>query len=459
MTGSQLDTIEAYLLQLDVSTLCSVLLELASHHEHVMDRLHRLQMSSNPGALSTEFLKTLNAWRRSSKYHGYAEASAYGRKLETWLDEVAAEVQPRDSAVAMDLFERFIELDQHWFEHADDSGGDIGMAMQSACRHWLRAAAQSRLDSDQLATRMAKLFLADQYGGREELLRHADLVLDEQGLRVLVAKFENSMGQVACHLKAGSPKATEVFKLSAALSLLSEALRDPEIKIRAVLAYSPNPNALQLQSFAQAFLDVGNPQGALKWLEGDWGHMESTRKAMKADALETLGRLEDSIPLRQSLFDANPNVFELQNWLKHVSDEDKQQARSLASEIAQQAKAVAAGAAVLLALDEVDAAETMVIQRATALDGQDYDRMLSIARSFSLHGRVVPESLVYRALLTAILERGYNKAYGHGARYLKRLRELALKAAEAQRLVPSHAEFEATLRNQHGRKTSFWSQV
>ncbi|RUP24873.1 MAG: hypothetical protein EKK45_22680, partial [Curvibacter sp.] len=181
MTGSQLDTIEAYLLQLDVSTLCSVLLELASHHEHVMDRLHRLQMSSNPGALSTEFLKTLNAWRRSSKYHGYAEASAYGRKLETWLDEVAAEVQPRDSAVAMDLFERFIELDQHWFEHADDSGGDIGMAMQSACRHWLRAAAQSRLDSDQLATRMAKLFLADQYGGREELLRQADLVLDEQG--------------------------------------------------------------------------------------------------------------------------------------------------------------------------------------------------------------------------------------------------------------------------------------
>jgi len=58
----------------------------------------------------------------------------------------------------------------------------------------------------------------------------------------------------------------------------------------------------------------------------------------------------------------------------------------------------------------------------------------------------VPESLVYRALLVAILERAYPKAYGHGARYLMRLRELVLKSAEVQGLVPSYAEFEVSIR-------------
>ena len=58
-------------------------------------------MSSNLGALSAEFLKTLNAWRRSSTYHGYAEVSAYGQKLATWLDEVAAEVQPGVSSFSV----------------------------------------------------------------------------------------------------------------------------------------------------------------------------------------------------------------------------------------------------------------------------------------------------------------------------------------------------------------------
>lgn len=138
------------------------------------------------------------------------------------------------------LFEQFIELDLHWFEHADDSGGEIGKAMQSACRHWLRAAAQSGLDPNHVATRLVELWQGDQYGGREELLRQADILLGESGLRALVSKFEHLMVQAAPHLKSGSPRSTEIFKISGALSLLSEALRDPEVKIRAVWPTAQN---------------------------------------------------------------------------------------------------------------------------------------------------------------------------------------------------------------------------
>ena len=92
----------------------------------------------------------------------------------------------------------------------------------------------------------------------------------------------------------------DVFKISAALSLLAEALRDPDVKVRAVLSYSPQPNALQQQGFAEAYLTADRPADALDWLQGSWGHMESGRQRLLAESLGRLGRHDESAPLRQA---------------------------------------------------------------------------------------------------------------------------------------------------------------
>ncbi|RUP25185.1 MAG: hypothetical protein EKK45_21095 [Curvibacter sp.] len=424
-----------------------------------MNRQHRLQMAQRPSASSTEFKKTLQSWKRSTRYHGYGEATAYGEMLETWLTEVSVEVQSVDPATALALYEQFIELDSHWFEHADDSGGAIGMAMQAACGHWLRAAAECRLTPDQAATKLMALFQADHYGGREDLLRKAHLLLPESGLRALVTRFESQMDQVAPALKSGGPKATEVFKVSAALTLLSEALHDPDIKVRAVLSYSPEPNALQMESFVQAYLDAGKPREAMTWLQKNWGHMEGARQSLMAAALEDQGLWDQSQPIRKQLFESCPSVAALQAWLRSTPEADQPSVLSLAKDVAQSAQDVAAGVSILLELKDVPAAETLVIQRFAELDGQNYGMLLNLADAFEAHGRHAPETLIYRALLVAILERGYAKAYGHGAQYLLRLRALAPWITQWDPLQESHAEFEAILRQKHGRKTSFWSRV
>ena len=64
----------------------------------------------------------------------------------------------------------------------------------------------------------------------------------------------------------------------------------------------------------------------------------------------------------------------------------------------------------------------------------------------------------YRALLLAILDRAYARAYGHAASYLGKLRQLAAELGP-QRDLESHAAFEAALRAQHPRKTVFWGRV
>ena len=63
-----------------------------------------------------------------------------------------------------------------------------------------------------------------------------------------------------------------------------------------------------------------------------------------------------------------------------------------------------------------------------------------------------------RALLNPILERGRSKAYHHAVQYLRELRRLD-PAIDDYRHLPTHAEYEARLRDCHGRKTGFWSQL
>ena len=60
--------------------------------------------------------------------------------------------------------------------------------------------------------------------------------------------------------------------------------------------------------------------------------------------------------------------------------------------------------------------------------------------------------------LQGILDRAYVRAYGHAARYLARLDEIAAGGAELHPLR-SHEDFAAEIRRRHGRKPAFWAYV
>jgi hypothetical protein len=242
MPSEPTDDLEIFLKRQDPSTLVGVLIELANDHEAVKARLARLQLADRPDKLAAGFRKTLTAWSRSSKFFTYREAGEFGRMLEAWLDQVERELLPKDPAAALALFESFIEADGAFFEHADDSDGCIGDAVRAACRYWLQAAARCETPASEWPGRLVRLVSDDQYGAREELLRRAELLLDETALHALVAQFESRMASALGAPASGDGPPHEVFKISAALSLLAEALHDPDVKVRAVLSYSPQPN-------------------------------------------------------------------------------------------------------------------------------------------------------------------------------------------------------------------------
>jgi hypothetical protein len=458
MPKAPAESLESFLQRQDASTLASLLIELATDHDVVQARVARMQLADRPDKLAAAFRKTLAAWRRSTKSYGYRESREFGLALQVWLDQIARELLPRDPPAAVALFESFIEADAAWFERADDSGGFIGEVVRAACRHWLRAAALCETPADVWPERLLRLFEADEYGAREELLQRADLLLAEPTLRELVSLFESRMVHTLPCASKDQRLPYGVFKISAALSLLSEALHDPDVMVRAVLRYSPQPNALQREQFARAYLDANRPEEALSWLQGPWGQMEFGRQSLIADALERLGRFDESAPIWRELFERTLSVFCLQRWLEHLPDANRTEALSHAHRVALDHDDPIAAATLLLELRDAEAAEATLMAAPTRIDGNAYSSLLPLAMAFRRYECMRGESVVFRALLRGILDRAYARAYGHAAKYWARLREIANSGVDLTPLQP-HADFEVEIRSRHARKVSFWAHV
>lgn len=287
MTRRNADDLQSFLLEQDAATLAAVLLELSRESELVAQRLERLQLVDRPDRLAASFRRTLAGWQRAGRYLDWREARAFGSELETWLAQVEAEFLPRDPAAALALAQSFIESDALFFERADDSGGHIGSAVRAGCRLWLKAAAACASPREAWIEALLHLYGGDEYGARESLLRHADVLLDEPALRRLVASLEQRLDNSADVPDGPGPQS--LFSLQGALSLLAVALRDPDVHVRTVLRRSPQPSAPQKEDFARKYLEQGRAADALRWLDGSWEYLEDTRLRLRAQALGALG--------------------------------------------------------------------------------------------------------------------------------------------------------------------------
>jgi len=108
----------------------------------------------------------------------------------------------------------------------------------------------------------------------------------------------------------------------------------------------------------------------------------------------------------------------------------------------------------LVKIEEPKLAADLIDEHQDEISGSCYDTLRRVAKAFA--GSYPAQAwIIYRALLLDILEEGRYKAYGHAARYFNQMQDLAKRADNASR----HTDFEQTLRQNHGRKSSFWAKV
>jgi hypothetical protein len=219
--------------------------------------------------------------------------------------------------------------------HAGDSSGFIGGALRAACGLWLKAASRCESPASTWPERIMTRVAADQYGARDELLRRADLLLSEEALRGLVSSSEAQLDDALEHPPAPPARGNWLAsKASTTLSLLSEALRDPDVLVRAMLKQSPSPNPMQKSTLAEAFVKYGQPEGALAWIEGSWAHLEGSRQHLHAQALTALGRTVKAALDRGQIFEASLAVQDLHAWLELLPTNEQAPAIERARELA-----------------------------------------------------------------------------------------------------------------------------
>ena len=458
MTESDADEIAKLIEQLDESTLRALLIELAGDHDAVRERLERLRLSAQPRKLTAAFRATLSGWRRSSRYLDYRQSHTFAAELEGWLHQVERELLPRDPQLALELFEALIGCDASFFERADDSDGCIADAIRTGCRLWLTTAARCEPPPAGWIERLRQLVRADDYSAREPLLGDANLLLDEQQMRALVAQFEADLDASVQAGAAARALPPSVFVASGSLRLLSEALRDPDIEVHAVLRYSPLPNALQKASFVRAYLECGRPADALVWLDGQWDHHEDSRLRLLAQTYGDLQRDDECAAIRQRLFESTGSVEDFVAWRACLPVASRPTTEAAARRRAEAESDPIAAARLLLEIGDAALAEALLVARYGDIDGKSYPRLVPLAESLEGRHCALGATACYRALLLGILTRAYAKAYGHGARYLAKLRQLATEVPDPHPLE-RHELFEAALKAKHGRKVAFWKQV
>jgi hypothetical protein len=173
---------------------------------------------------------------------------------------------------------------------------------------------------------------------------------------------------------------------------------------------------------------------------------------------EALGRAEDLRELRRRHFLQRPDPERLERYLGGLAAE----ARPAANERMRQA--VLSGgydptqkAAFFAELDDGATAAQIILADPTAFGRAAYPALRPLARRLEA-SQPLAASIVYRALVDAILERAQPKAYPHAARYLRRLGQLATKIRAWSPVAP-HDSYLQALRARHGRKRAFWAQV
>lgn len=429
--------------------LADALLEMAGNYDEVDNLVERL--AATPKEKVKRFKAKLSGLKRSRRFIDWREADSFARELAGLLANLEESVE--DGKTGVELVARFFECDQAVFDRCDDSSGTVGDVFRyDANRLFTRFAAKCP-DKKWLAKCIIKLFGGNDYGARDYLLESAAEFLPKANLRELADQFWQlaEEGQDTYRQRSWYRGVEE----------LANQLGDASLFEKARLAAWGEPGTAACLDIAEIYLKTGEPQTALAWVERDKdsGTFEEDKRNQLLQTIYTeLGEPDKVTEIAWKRFRSYRSLPDLEELLTVIGAENKEAViAEQAKEILAEKRFSALDAEFLLETGCLDQAENYLLQSVEQIDGNFYDFLLPLATAMEKAERHLAASMLYRALLDSILNRGQTKTYPHGLRYLKKLDKLALAVSNWQQFL-SHEIYKEAIRQAHGRKYSFWGK-
>ena len=129
--------------------------------------------------------------------------------------------------------------------------------------------------------------------------------------------------------------------------------------------------------------------------------------------------------IRSRMFQSEQSYASFTRYLESLDEDEKEKARSAAIKQAEQGGNIISSADLLLNLGQTERAQALVVARHQELAECFYDSLLRLAKALEKADCNLAATACYRNLLLDILALARSKAYGHGARYFKKLEALA----------------------------------
>ena len=438
------------LIELGTETLADALLSLASRIDAADELIQRL--IATPKENIRRYKQKLAGLKRRRRFISWRESADFANELEMLLGDLKSAVE--DPQTGVKLVEAFYRADGAIFDKCDDSSGIIGDVFRFEANKLFVSYASRCQEKEWVSDLVFDLVSEDNYGVRDILVDHANEYLPEDAIRDLIDKFQEAAAK-----KQDDFKKRHWFNQ---VESLARQIKDAPLFEKTRLVSWGELNAAAVMDIARVYLENEDEKTALSRLQGvpaeEIGFRVDEYDNLLFDIYTKTGVTEELVQVAWRIFRRHRNTNTFAKLLSVIGKDKKDTViEDEAKRILAEKSLSLSDAAFLIGVDRLDMAEIYLLDRSAQLNGDFYGDLLSLAKAMESDGRRLCASIVYRALLGSILNRAYFKAYGHGVRYLKRLDRLSDSVSDWKHF-DSHEAYLEKLRQQHGRKRSFWSR-
>jgi len=454
-------TLKNYLAKTSKPELIAWLMERCQQDERLRASLLDLVTPKEDAkALTSEIRSRIRkAWQLSKRKDGWKMALPISRELDQVLTSIWGLMDKDCLTEAEKLLVVFIQAAEKGMAHIDDSYGYLWPTCQQGVTLWGQVWARIEpRDSKELAELVYGQIHHNDCAVKDDMILKFAEALGEAGLRALQWRLKGDLAALPQpDSKAKFPDFGRV-QVAGWLEEIADALGDVDEYI--AIVESEQQVKTYALPVARRLFEAARLQEALAFLEKGTGHRGFHHgepydyPTLKTKILAGLGRGDEARETLWKEFATYLSVSTFESILEMTPEVQQAQARARAVSLAEHHRSPEQAAYFLVRLDELQRAASLVEEKQGEISGSMYDVLLKVAQALT-EPHPAQAWILYKALTINILDEGRYKAYPHAARYLMRMEELADTAG----IQPHQAEFVTSLRQAHGRKSSFWAKV
>ncbi len=426
------------LLSLEKKTLVKALLEACHRHEDIHVIVDRLLSSTKEN--HQRFKLRLEEYRDSNRFVPWKYSDQFAKEIEDLLEDLKLGAETPKEGI--ELLKLFFEADEAIINCCDDSSGMIGNVFTYDAVELFEIFAAACEDKEFIIETICELVAHNDYGLRDGLTSNIGNFLTTPYLRKLADIF----------LEDGQYSYVED---------VAKGLKDPILFEKAVSGRGTHNKSYNNYKIGEMYLECGDASEALTYLQN-----VKERDHFSGDIHDLLKRayleLGNSSKVKEAVWNKFKSYRSVNNFESVVDIEGEEKRFDLLADeikrIHKEIKLNDQSVEFLFSFNLVEDVDKYIYKRVKDLDGDcGYYSMSDWAITLEKEGKLLTSTLIYRELLSSILDRGYAKAYHYGVDYLKCLERQANKIEEWKK-HKKHEQYFNQIHEQHKRKRNFWSR-